>query len=180
MSLSFSPPRSSAQRDILIALADLSNHILATKASKTLAKIKTRHPADFRSPVMMRRAYQMLSEHQFRLVSRRFVLDLFDAPMSPSLAGELAGAGFDLVRASHTTYQAGEPSPSSSPAIDSQVNGLRRGRWQASGVAESVLTAVEGDVGSDDDDDASDLSVEGQPAAKVLTPIITVRGFLLA
>ncbi|BGP56841.1 hypothetical protein JCM8202v2_004472 [Rhodotorula sphaerocarpa] len=166
-------------RDILNALADLSNHILAAKASRTLTKIKLRHPLEFRSSIMTRRALQMLSEHQFRLVSRRFVLELFDAPLTTRRAAELAGASFDLVRASQAAFDIGSPSPALSSAVEAPINGLRREKWQASGIAESLLGAVEGDEISGADE-MSEVSATGSLEPRVLTPIITVRGFLLA
>lgn len=176
LSLEFTPARSGLQREILTSLANLSNHILASKSSRALNKLKMRHPAEFASLNMMRRAMQMLSEHQFRLTSRRFVLDLFDAPLSPSLARKIARASRELVggRASE-----GPPDDEDSYFADETPTRLRQRSSQIpSGVPESVLGAVEGDM--TEDDTSSIDSTSNQVPTQVLTPLISIRGFLLA
>lgn len=176
LSLEFTPARSSLQREILISLANLSNHILASKSSRALSKLKMRHPAEFASPVMMRRAMQMLSEHQFRLTSRRFVLELFDAPLSPSLARKIARASRELVAG---RANAGPPEDDDSYfAHDTPTRLRRRSSQMPSGVPESVLGAVEGDM--TEDDTSSIDSTSKQVPTQVLTPLISIRGFLLA
>ncbi|GAA5860724.1 hypothetical protein JCM3774_006265 [Rhodotorula dairenensis] len=178
LSMRFAPVTSGLQREILTSLANLSNHILASKSSRALTKLKARHPAEFASPSMMCRAMQMMSEHQFRLSSRRFILELFDAPMAPSLARKIHRASHALVSRRDSTGMHADDSYFTDVAPTRLDVLLRRSSHLASGAAESVLGAVEGDM---TEDDASSVdSASRQVPTQVLTPLVSIHGFLLA
>ncbi|BGP33786.1 hypothetical protein JCM10296v2_005591 [Rhodotorula toruloides] len=193
-SLSLASPSSHVEREVLSSLANLSNHILATKASKTLAKLKARHPSAFSSPAMAYRALQMLGGYHYRLTVRRYILDLFDGPLDNSSATRIAQAGEDL-RRKKAAELAGERVAASRPASrpasatrtpssassTSREPGLafRPGSWTTSGAAAAnILGAIAGDV--TEDEDSSEDEAETTIPVQVLSPIITVKGFLLA
>ncbi|BGP09793.1 hypothetical protein JCM10049v2_005667 [Rhodotorula toruloides] len=193
-SLSLATSSSHVEREILASLANLSNHILATKASKTLAKLKARHPSAFSSPAMAYRALQMLGGYHYRLTVRRYILDLFDVPLDISSAARIAQAGEDL-RRKKAAELAGERVAASRPASrpasatrtpssassTSREPGLsfRPGSWTTSGAAAAnILGAIAGDV--TEDEDSSEDEAETTIPVQVLSPIITVKGFLLA
>ncbi|GEM10208.1 cytosolic regulator Pianissimo [Rhodotorula toruloides] len=193
-SLSLAPPSSHVEREILASLANLSNHILATKASKMLAKLKARHPPAFSSLAMAYRALQMLGGYHYRLTVRRYILDLFDVPLDNSSAARIAQAGEDLRRkkaAESAGERIGPSRPPSQPASatrtpssagsTSREPGLafRPGSWTTSGAAAAnILGAIAGDV--TEDEDSSEDEAEAIIPVQVLSPIITVKGFLLA
>ncbi|EGU12160.1 hypothetical protein RTG_01774 [Rhodotorula toruloides ATCC 204091] len=193
-SLSLASPFSHVEREILSSLANLSNHILATKASKTLAKLKARHPSAFSPPAMAYRALQMLGGYHYRLTVRRYILDLFDVPLDNLSATRIAQAGEDL-RRKKAAELAGERVAASRPASrpasatrtpssassTSREAGLafRPGSWTNSGAAAAnILGAIAGDV--TEDEDSSEDEAETTIPVQVLSPIITVKGFLLA
>ncbi|KAI8898408.1 Rapamycin-insensitive companion of mTOR, middle domain-containing protein [Globomyces pollinis-pini] len=80
-SLTFSPLKikfDSAQQEILKCIGNLTNHIIASAASKRLTTLKQVSPELFNSPYLFIQAIRLTSDYQFRIPSRRFVQDLFD------------------------------------------------------------------------------------------------------
>ncbi|KAK4049817.1 hypothetical protein OIV83_003873 [Microbotryomycetes sp. JL201] len=82
-------PISRTERHVLEAISNLSNHILATKASKKIARIKQRHPHVFRKPELVARALELLGCHHYRSNVRKFVIEAF----ALSVLDEQDGAG---------------------------------------------------------------------------------------
>ncbi|GAA5852982.1 hypothetical protein JCM3766R1_000033, partial [Sporobolomyces carnicolor] len=235
-SLDFGAPASHVERDCLVALANLSNHILATKASKQLAKLKSRPAAHHlfssttTAPTLLYRAFDMLANHHYRQPVRKFILDLFEYDLDADNVERLFRAGRDLVVAnsshgrdgsnigSHrnghdrgleanigggvgggqiaatTTIGSGlvrSEKPSISLMIgngrrgvvggDAEVDGIRRDdgarRTRRGGGIEGELTEDE-DQSSVDNDDLENMM--SKVPLKVLSPLVTVRGFLLS
>ncbi|KAJ3020885.1 hypothetical protein HKX48_009567 [Thoreauomyces humboldtii] len=67
-----------ADEEILACIANMSNHILANAASKSLSKLRNDNPPRFARPALYLRVLRMLSVYHFRLTARRFVHELFD------------------------------------------------------------------------------------------------------
>lgn len=236
-SLDFGAPASHAERDCLVALANLSNHILATKASKQLAKLKSRPAAHHlfssttTAPTLLYRAFDMLANHHYRQPVRKFILDLFEYDLDADSVEQLFRAGRDLVvaaKTSHgrdgsnngshrnghdrgleanigggvgggqiaatTTIGSGlvrSEKPSISLMIgngrrgvvggDAEVDGIRRDDGargtRGGGGIEGELTEDE-DQSSVDNDDLENMM--SKVPLKVLSPLVTVRGFLLS
>ncbi|KNE58783.1 hypothetical protein AMAG_04335 [Allomyces macrogynus ATCC 38327] len=65
-------------REILEHVANLSNHILLNGSLKTLARLRTQHPAYFQSFELYQYVGRLLSAFNFRYSSRKFIQDLFD------------------------------------------------------------------------------------------------------
>ncbi|GAA6031289.1 hypothetical protein JCM8097_005586 [Rhodosporidiobolus ruineniae] len=188
-SLTLAPSTSHLEREALLALSNLSNHILATKASKTLSRLKTRHPELFSpssasissspSPpdpayTLFYRALDMLGSHHYRLAVRKYVLELFDVPLDPASAARIAEAGEALRAAKAAADEGG----GGTGYEGEEVNGMRaplggglRPTWARSGATVgSVLNGgrrVRGGVDGEedegeeeDDDDASTVDEE--------------------
>lgn len=149
------------EREALAALANLSNHILATKASKSLTKLKARHPELFSSPSLLYRAIEMISNYHYRQPVRRYILELFDIPLDAASAAEIANAGEEL----KTKAQLGSPE--------------EKMTWSLPNTTEAIL--VDGlDGGFTDDDDATvDLEEGEMIPLEVLKPLLTVKGFVI-
>jgi hypothetical protein len=62
----------------LTALANLSNHMLVSPATKSLSKLKSSNPEIFSNPGMYYRALEMIADHHYKLNARRYILELFD------------------------------------------------------------------------------------------------------
>ncbi|GAA5918699.1 hypothetical protein JCM1841_006247 [Sporobolomyces salmonicolor] len=180
-SLSLAPPTSHVEREALVALANLSNHILATKASKTLAKLKARHRSLFALPALYYRALEMLASHHYRLPVRKYIVELFELPMGVRNAERVVQAGEEL--------RAKKDKGMATPRLDGEgeeaakggegaTSGFKTPAWAASGVS-ALVNGIEGDV-TDDDDESSVDEAELILPVKTLTPLLTVKGFLLA
>ncbi|GAA6053956.1 hypothetical protein JCM3770_004640 [Rhodotorula araucariae] len=192
------PSPSAVEREALSALANLSNHILATKASRALARLKARHPALFASPTMYARAGEMLASHHYRLAVRRYVSELFDLEMDPAAADRVVRAAEELKARGRARGRSRESLAPITVELPQLRNGLSPAPWamsRASGGGErdgvgSVLLGGMGGVGGDgeatdeEEDDDEDESSGGEAGTtiplKTLTPLVTVRGFLLA
>ncbi|GAA5909150.1 hypothetical protein JCM6882_001203 [Rhodosporidiobolus microsporus] len=182
-SLQLASATSHIEREALAALANLSNHILATKASKALARLKTRHRSLFSSPSLFYRALDMLASHHYRLATRKYVLELFDLPLDSGVADRIMQAGEDLKARKRAEMESdgafsngvdGEPSPGGADEATPE-----KPRWAASGV-ETILNTGMGDEVTEDDDESSIEEGETTIPLQVLTPLVTVKGFLLA
>ena len=92
-------PTSHIERDIILALANLSNNLLLNAASKSLARIKQRHADIFRSPGLFFRAVHLLKSCHYRSTVRSYILELFDMPLTHTMALEVKQAG-EAIRAS--------------------------------------------------------------------------------
>ncbi|KAL8290440.1 hypothetical protein RQP46_002698 [Phenoliferia psychrophenolica] len=156
-----SPPSHHLEREALMAFANLSNHILATKASKALARLKSRHRELFSSPSLYYRVLEMLSTYHYRLAVRRYVLELFDISLDDRAAQEISAAGEDLLARTHDEGES-----------------ARRPQWDLPAVAGAlmVMDGIEGDFS-----DEESLPDEGTAAIplQVLNPLLTVKGFLI-
>lgn len=142
-----------------MAFANLSNHILATKASKALARLKSRHRELFSSPSLYYRVLEMLSTYHYRLAVRRYVLELFDISLDDRTAQEISAAGEDLLARS--------------------VEGEDQQAWALPSVAGALMMdGIEGDF-TDDEESSPDEGAAPIPL-QVLNPLLTVRGFLIS
>ncbi|GAA5842816.1 hypothetical protein JCM11251_001496 [Rhodosporidiobolus azoricus] len=178
-SLQLATPSSHVEREVLAALANLSNHILATKASKTLARLKTRHRNLFSSPSLFYRALDMLASHHYRLATRKYVLELFDLPLDSEVASRILQAGEELKAKKRAELEAGEPVLNGGGATGEGYEdeaGPARPRWAR---VDTLHNAGIEEV-TEDDDESIVGDGETTIPLQVLTPVVTVRGFLLA
>ena len=153
-----SPPSHHLERDALMAFANLSNHILATKASKALARLKSRHRELFSSPSLYYRVLEMLSTYHYRLAVRRYVLELFDLSLDDRTAQEISVAGEELL-------------------LRKESEGEARQAWDFPAVAGALIMD-----GIDDVSDEESLPDGGAATIplQVLDPLLVVRGFLIS
>ncbi|SDA01470.1 BZ3500_MvSof-1268-A1-R1_Chr10-1g02698 [Microbotryum saponariae] len=203
-SLLLQAPSSPYEIELLSALSNLSNHILATKASKTLARLKQKHRSLFSDPGIFYRALEMLANSSYRLAIRRYILDLFDIPIDSigvlriMQAGENLqlddAAGGDVDEAD----EAGKLTPST-PSVE--AGKPRRPRAATPKIhkgVEAILGESKGmDPGdeseSDGGEDVGSTSDEGDDVVggevgdekkmiplQVCAPLLSVRGFLIS
>lgn len=180
-SVFFPTPTNHLEVSLLAALANLSNHILATQASKTLARLKHRHMALFSDAQLWHRAWEMLGNYHYRSSVRRYILELFDLQLGPDMVPLLIEADQELREAGARTrghpsseqYQGRRASqPAAALGIDKSVKALMNG-------VEDVSS--DDDMGDDGDDDEESTDDEGKAImpVQVLQPVLSVKGFLL-
>lgn len=92
-------------REATAAISNLSNHILAPKASRKLSSLKARKKDLFSSPFLFCRALDLLGRYHFRQATRRFVIDLFDLPLDESTCQQLAKARQSLLDDDHQVQE---------------------------------------------------------------------------
>ncbi|EDR13794.1 uncharacterized protein LACBIDRAFT_309182 [Laccaria bicolor S238N-H82] len=92
------PPTAEHELEIVTALQNLSNTVIANAASRSLARIKARpeFKYSFTSPQMLYRAFHIISTQRYRLPVRRYILDLFNLELNPQLVNALNTAADDL------------------------------------------------------------------------------------
>lgn len=161
-SLQLGSPTSNLEKEALAAFANLSNHILATKASKSLARLKIRHRELFSSPSLYYRALDMLENYHYRLPVRRYIIELFDVKLDQEFARSIMLAGEEM-RSAFEDVEMG--------------NGNRRGAELTRDV--EGLSEVEGSGTDDDEDEESIDGAEVSIPLRILEPLLVVKGFVL-
>lgn len=68
------------RRKIMTALSNLSNHILANDASRTLVKLDAKYHDRFDSLTLFLEVVELLEIYRYRLPQRRFIFELFNTP----------------------------------------------------------------------------------------------------
>ncbi|KAG0139923.1 hypothetical protein CROQUDRAFT_111390 [Cronartium quercuum f. sp. fusiforme G11] len=202
----YGPFQSPLQRQILVAIANLSNHLLANNSSRTLARMKLKHREDFQDPALFHRALRILANYHYRLMTRRYVMELFgDIGLDSNRLRAISTAGEAMrmprSKTNHTItqdYQAGYSRRSNSDDNDNDGFGeededievslnqlpLRSG----TGLLEAYDKT---DYYSDESEEGGEVmggkkltgGVVGGRAKEVVTrlePLITIRGFLLS
>jgi rapamycin-insensitive companion of mTOR len=77
--------------ELMTAIYNLSNTVIANTASRTLArmKLKPEYKDVFRSPTMLYRAIHIISRSKYKQPVRRYVLDLFDLQLNADTVTQL-------------------------------------------------------------------------------------------
>ncbi|EIN12989.1 hypothetical protein PUNSTDRAFT_97994 [Punctularia strigosozonata HHB-11173 SS5] len=88
------PPATEAEQEVIAAIHNLANAVVANAASRTLAKMKARpeHRHIFSSPTMIYRAFHILSTQHYRLPVRRYIMDLFEFKLDADMVKSLQEA----------------------------------------------------------------------------------------
>ena len=82
-------PMEGTEGDILHAIANLSNFVLAAGAMNNLKRIRNRSPRHFSSLVLFHRALRLISSNHYQAPVRRFVLDLFQIKITADTVAQL-------------------------------------------------------------------------------------------
>jgi len=95
---SLTAPTVQEEVDILAAISNLANTVIANAASRSLAKMKAK--AEYRSAFASRslfyRVFDMLSTQRFRLPVRRYILELFDISLDVDVVKDMAACAQTL------------------------------------------------------------------------------------
>lgn len=157
------PPTNEAEIEVITAIQNLANTVIANAASRSLAKMKSRpeYRSIFSSPTMLFRALHIISTQRYRLPVRRYIMDLFNLELNPELVTTLNECSESLK--AHPSYQ-----PSESDTTRLSIFG-RMGRTRR---------ATE----SDDEDDeldavATHTILPGDQPVMTLQPVTKIVGF---
>ncbi|KAF9452980.1 hypothetical protein P691DRAFT_720833 [Macrolepiota fuliginosa MF-IS2] len=92
------PPVLDHEIEILTAIQNMGNTVIANAASRSLAKIRSRpeYRKAFSSPDMFYRALHTLSTQRYRLPVRRYIVDLFNLELDPQLVESLERSALSL------------------------------------------------------------------------------------
>lgn len=86
------PPSTEEENEVLTAIYNLANTVIANAASRTLARMKTKpkYKHIFSSTKMLYRALHAITFQRYRLPVRRYILDLFNIEFDDSVVKQLA------------------------------------------------------------------------------------------
>ncbi|KAK0188086.1 Rapamycin-insensitive companion of mTOR, N-term-domain-containing protein [Armillaria mellea] len=145
------PPTSEVELEVITALQNLSNSVIANAASRTLTKMKSRHEyrAVFSSPTMFFRALHMISTQRYRL------------PMDSNLIAKLSDVAKTLE--AYSDYKPPK-SAANRVSIFSRLGRTRR-------------PEESDDEGEDDGPEAEDVPLLKDPPPISCRPVSRVIGF---
>jgi len=85
------PPTAEAEIEVITAIQNLANTVIANAASRSLARMKSRpeYRHIFTSPAMFYRALHIISSQRYRLPIRRYIVDLFNLELNQELVTKL-------------------------------------------------------------------------------------------
>ncbi|KIJ54571.1 hypothetical protein M422DRAFT_24511 [Sphaerobolus stellatus SS14] len=89
------PPTDPLELDVLTAIYNLGNNVIANAASRTLVRLKGRPESKhvFSSVPLFYRALHTISSQRYRLAVRRYILELFDITLNAETVRELREYG---------------------------------------------------------------------------------------
>ncbi|KAJ7044185.1 Rapamycin-insensitive companion of mTOR, N-term-domain-containing protein [Mycena alexandri] len=157
------PPTSQTELDVITAIHNLANTVIANAASRSLARMKARpeFKSIFASPVMFFRALHTVSTQRYRLPVRRYIVDLFTIELDAEVVAAITDAARTL-----------KASPSFKPSKEtnrvSMFGPLGRPR-------RSSESDDEGEIDVDDEPQKPPVGVE-QPVLS-LRPVTRTVGF---
>ncbi|EKM51823.1 uncharacterized protein PHACADRAFT_199326 [Phanerochaete carnosa HHB-10118-sp] len=85
-------PATEEENEVLTAIYNLANTVIANAASRTLARMKSRskYKHIFASTSMLYRALQTISSQRYRLPVRRYIIDLFSIELDDAVVKRLS------------------------------------------------------------------------------------------
>ncbi|KIO29376.1 hypothetical protein M407DRAFT_70503 [Tulasnella calospora MUT 4182] len=104
------PTDDSMELQILTAIGNLQNTVIANEAARSLTRFKSQHRQIFSSITLFYRVLHIISTQRYRLPVRRYILDLFDIDLDPDIMNAL----YNLSNTFH--HRPESPSASVSPS----------------------------------------------------------------
>ncbi|KAI8986238.1 Rapamycin-insensitive companion of mTOR, N-term-domain-containing protein [Trametes punicea] len=154
------PPESDEEMEVMTAIYNLANTVIANAASRSLTKMKSkpefRHI--FSSPSMFYRALHTISSQKYRLPVRRYIFDLFNIDLDADVVQQLAECAISL-RIPLTAQESAQPSEPS--PVEEKPTGFK-----------SRPTRHHVDVS---DDEESDAAQKEAAAKKPRAPVMSLR-----
>ncbi|KAJ7819414.1 Rapamycin-insensitive companion of mTOR, N-term-domain-containing protein [Mycena olivaceomarginata] len=157
------PPTSQTELDVITAIHNLANTVIANAASRSLARMKSRpeFKSIFASPAMFFRALHTVSTQRYRLPVRRYIMDLFTIDLDAEVVAALSEAAKTMK--AHPSFK-----PSKESNRVSMFGPLGRPRRSSESDDEGEL---------DVDDEPAKLPAGEQQPAISLRPVNRTVGF---
>ncbi|KAI0755187.1 Rapamycin-insensitive companion of mTOR, N-term-domain-containing protein [Daedaleopsis nitida] len=152
------PPESEQETEVMTAIYNLANTVIANAASRSLTKMKSKpeYRHIFSSPSMFYRALHTISTQKYRLPVRRYIFDLFNIELDADVVKKLSDCAISL----RTPHIAGH-----SPVVEHPHTPIPlpfRPRPTRHNVSES-------------EDDESDVEEKEVAAKKRRAPVMSLR-----
>ncbi|KAJ8469790.1 hypothetical protein ONZ51_g8763 [Trametes cubensis] len=154
------PPESDEEMEVMTAIYNLANTVIANAASRSLTKMKSKpeYRHIFNSPSMFYRALHTISSQKYRQPVRRYIFDLFNIDLDAEVVQQLSECAISL-RIPITSQEPAEPSEPS--PVDDKPTTFRP-RPARHHVDES-------------DDEESDVEEKEAAAKKPRAPVMSLR-----
>ncbi|RPD54648.1 hypothetical protein L226DRAFT_535797 [Lentinus tigrinus ALCF2SS1-7] len=106
------PPESEEETEVMTAIYNLANTVIANAASRSLTKMKSKpeYRHIFSSPSMFYRALHTISTQKYRMPVRRYIFDLFNIELDADVVRGLSECAISL-RAPQIAQEVVQPSP---------------------------------------------------------------------
>ncbi|KAG6337319.1 hypothetical protein ID866_1781 [Astraeus odoratus] len=155
------PPTVQTELEVITAIENLSNSVIANTASRSLARMKSRpeYRAAFASSIMFFRALHTISTQRYRLPVRRYILDLFNIELDGEVVNAITEAAASL------------RAPPSFKQSEAHINRV---------VSMLGLKHPDGESDSDEDDELDGVAEEplnGKNPVIMLRPVSRIIGF---
>ncbi|KAI0775530.1 Rapamycin-insensitive companion of mTOR, N-term-domain-containing protein [Trametes elegans] len=107
------PPESDEEMEVMTAIYNLANTVIANSASRSLTKMRSKpeYRHIFSSPSMFYRALHTISSQKYRLPVRRYIFDLFNIELDADVVRELGECAVTLLAPPVPAAEASEPTP---------------------------------------------------------------------
>ncbi|CAL1712811.1 unnamed protein product [Somion occarium] len=158
------PPKTEEEIEVMTAIYNLANTVIANTASRSLARMKARpeYRHVFSSPSMLYRALHTISSQRYRLPVRRYILDLFNIELDLDVVRTLAECQSSLSLPPDATQAQAAPPPARVVSIVGRPGHHRK--------------ASDSDEESIMDEEVVSPVVERQPTIS-LRPVSRIIGF---
>lgn len=171
------PPVPHVDKEIITAIANLSNNLLTHTASKTLARIKQKYPAAFKSKGLYYRTLHLLNTCRYRSTVRSYILEQFDIPLDAPSVHAINEAGRQI-RKMQIPRKAVTPESNSNVALAGDSKSDAAANPRASRRLTTVEPMYRMDLDSDSESSSSSEDDEASAPKEVLEPVVVIRGFL--
>ncbi|KAH9889877.1 Rapamycin-insensitive companion of mTOR, N-term-domain-containing protein [Cubamyces lactineus] len=154
------PPETDEEMEVMTAIYNLANTVIANAASRSLTKMKSKpeYRHIFNSPSMFYRALHTISSQKYRQPVRRYIFDLFNIDLDADVVQQLSECAISL-RIPITAQEPAEPSEPS-PVDDKPAPFRPRpARHHA----------------DESDDEESDVEEKEAAAKKPRAPVMSLR-----
>ncbi|EJF61068.1 hypothetical protein DICSQDRAFT_147513 [Dichomitus squalens LYAD-421 SS1] len=156
------PPESPEEMEVMTAIYNLANTVIANAASRSLTKMKSKpeYRHIFTSPSMFYRALHTISSQKYRMPVRRYIFDLFNIDLDADVVKQLSDCAISL-RVPLATPEAADPSPVQEKPRETVVQTFRPRPARP--------------VVSESEDEESDVEEKEVAAKKRRAPVMSLR-----
>ncbi|TFK88497.1 hypothetical protein K466DRAFT_488810 [Polyporus arcularius HHB13444] len=162
------PPESDEETEVMTAIYNLANTVIANSASRSLTKMKSKpeYRHIFSSPSMFYRALHTISTQKYRLPVRRYIFDLFNIELDADVVRQLSECAISLRVPQAAQEPAEPPEPPAPPPPQERPKQRDTVQFRRRPVRQHV---------SESEEEESDVEEKEVAAKKRRAPVMSLR-----